>query len=278
MIMKFITSFLLITTTVFSMQQTLVSCETTKNTPSKMEMIAQAGYKYDKFVTPAGRVIDLVFIKHGSLMVDIDNYLVYIDPVKMYGNDFSVLPKSDLTLVTHEHHDHYDKDALSEISGDKTRLAMAEKVVETHGSGEVLRPNQVVDVKYGDGKSFTLTAVPAYNNTPEHLKFHPKENGNVGFVFEVDGMRIYVGGDTEDIAEMNDMKDIDVAFLPVNQPYTMTVEQAENAIEMLREARSAGRPGKLIIYPYHYGNTDLTPLVEKYKDSPVVEVRVREMQ
>ena len=110
-----------------------------------------------------------------------------------------------------------------------------------------------------------VESVPAYNTTPGREKFHPKGNGN-GYVLTLDGLRIYIAGDTEDIPEMADLKDIDVAFLPVNQPYTMTPDQSVHAAQIVR-------PKTLI--PYHFGETDLGDLPERL---PGVRVLLRQMQ
>lgn len=263
--------------TLFSINFAMAACTQKQKSDSKIDKIAAEGYKHDSFKTVNQSDVDLVFIKHGSLMVDINDYLVYIDPVTMFGNDFTKVPKADMILVTHEHHDHYDKSAIESLSSPETRLIMSREVTAKNGSGEAIVPGQSIEMT-GLPTDFTLMAVPAYNNSSDHLQFHPKEREDVGFIFDVDGLRIYVAGDTEDISDMTGFKDIDVAFLPVNQPFTMTSEQAIHAVDMLVSARSQKRPGKLVVYPYHYGNTDLTPLVEHFANSPAVEIRVREMQ
>lgn len=113
----------------------------------------------------------------------------------------------------------------------------------------------------------TIEAVPAYNITPGREQFHPRSRDN-GYVLSIDGLRIYIAGDTEDIPEMKNLKNIDIAFLPVNQPYTMTVAQAVNAAKMFSPK---------VLYPYHFGNTDVKPLGGLLKNSGI-EVRLREMQ
>lgn len=234
-------------------------------TDTKTGVFAQQNYVYDSFKTPRGRDVDLIFIKHGSIAIDIDGYLVYIDPVTIYGNDFSKLPKADMILVTHEHHDHLDKTAIDELTSDNTELIGSRRVTELLDKGKTLLPGEKIDVA---GEDFTITAVPAYNITPNHLQFHPKERQDDGFVLDIDGLRIYVAGDTENIPEMADLKDIDIAFLPVNQPYTMTPAQAIEAVETISPK---------IFYPYHYGETDLSPIVEKFKGSDI-DVRIRQLQ
>mgnify|MGYP000205328422 CR=1 FL=1 len=110
-------------------------------------------------------------------------------------------------------------------------------------------------------------AVPAYNTTPGRDKYHPRHRDN-GYILTFDGLRVYIAGDTEDIPEMKDLKDIDIAFLPVNQPYTMTVPQAAKAAKMFSPK---------ILYPYHYGDTKIGELKDALKGSGI-DVRIRELQ
>lgn len=272
--MKIFKSIIPVLIMTFTAQSMLAGCS--DNTPdTKIKQIASQGYKYDTFEGKEGTPIDIIFIKHGSLMIDVDNYLVYIDPVGMFGNDFTKLPKADAVLVTHDHHDHYDKNVIDTIRDDNTRLIMSGTVRSQYGAGDVAVPGEVIEL---DGNKIKLETVPAYNNSADHLQFHPADKQYLGFIFTIDGKRIYVAGDTEDIPEMAQFKDVDVAFLPVNQPYTMTPQQAIHAVEMLLQARNPEREGKLIVYPYHYGNTDLTALVERFSSSSDVEIRLRSME
>ncbi|MCH5221017.1 MAG: MBL fold metallo-hydrolase [Muribaculaceae bacterium] len=241
------------------------SDEAQSATSAIIDTISAAGYHYDSFTTPAGRTVNVAFIKHGSLIVDLDGYLVYVDPVTMFGNDFSKLPKADMILVSHEHHDHFDPKALELLGNDATSIFASKAVAEQCEKAMALLPGDSIVV---DAANFELTIVPAYNNTAEHLQFHPKERGDLGFLFNIDGFTLYIGGDTEDIEEMASFGKIDVAFIPVNQPFTMTVDQVIHAAEMLAPT---------YLYPYHYGETDLTPLVERFADSEI-DVRVRDLQ
>ena len=113
----------------------------------------------------------------------------------------------------------------------------------------------------------SIDAVPAYNYTEGHTQFHPKGRDN-GFVLTIDGLRIYIAGDTEDIPEMAELHDIDIdiAFLPVNQPYTMTVEQCVNAARVI---------GPRVLIPYHFSATDLSALPAQL---PGITVLLRQMQ
>ena len=120
----------------------------------------------------------------------------------------------------------------------------------------------------GDQRSLSdrmkVEAVPAYNNTEGHLQFHPKGRDN-GYVITLDGLRIYVAGDTEDIEEMAAIKDIDIAFLPCNQPFTMTTAQLVKAARIVKPK---------VLFPYHYGDTDLSGVTEDLK-ADGIDVRIR---
>ena len=174
--------------------------------------------------------------------------------------NYAAMPKADYIFVTHEHADHYDAAALKTLSADKTQLVTNKRCADMYGSGKVMANGdklQLADV--------SVEAVPAYNSTVGREQFHPKGRDN-GYILTIDGLRIYIAGDTEDIPEMADLKDITVAFLPVNQPYTMTVEQCVNA---------AKRVNPEILIPYHFSQTDLTGLPEQL---PGIDVRLRDMQ
>ena len=116
-----------------------------------------------------------------------------------------------------------------------------------------------------------MDAVPAYNITPGHQDFHPKERGDAGYILTFGGSRIYVAGDTEDNEDVLSIRDIDVAFLPVNQPYTMTVDQCVRVVEAIRPK---------VFYPYHFGGTDvktdIDALVERVKG--ITDIRVRPLE
>lgn len=216
----------------------------------------------DSFKTPSGKELKITFIKHASLMLTYDGHTIQVDPVSEYA-DYSQFPKADLILITHEHGDHLDQKAIQSIEKPGTLLITNEASAKIMGKGEVM--------KNGDRKNpvdyLDIEAVPAYNTTPGHEKYHPKHRDN-GYILTIGGLRIYIAGDTEDIPEMKELKDIDVAFLPVNQPYTMTVPQA---------ARAARLFSPKILYPYHYGDTKIEDLPAELKGSGI-DVRIRELQ
>ena len=174
--------------------------------------------------------------------------------------DYSTLPKADLILITHEHGDHLDMMAIQTISTDKTAL------VVNPGSAAILVNGTVL--KNGDVKTiagFNIEAVPAYN--PEK-PFHPKGNGN-GYVITFGDKRVFIAGDTENVPEIKALKNIDVAFLPMNLPFTMTPEQVADAAKAMKPK---------VLYPYHFGDTDPAKLVELLKNEKGIDVRIRDMK
>ena len=222
-------------------------------------------YEVDVFRTKSGKTVRFHALVHASIRIDFDGKEIMIDPVTRLGGrtiDYTTMPKADYILVTHEHGDHFDKEALTLLSGQQTRLVMNQRCAEMYGTGEAISP--MVNGQCSMFNDLKVEAVPAYNTTEGHLQFHPKGRDN-GYILTLDGLRIYIAGDTEDIPEMADIKDIDIAFLPCNQPYTMTPEQLVKAARMVKPK---------VLFPYHYGQTDVSGLPALLKDDGI-DVRIR---
>lgn len=223
----------------------------------------QAAQKEDTFETPGGKKVVIHHIKHASVYIEYDGKHIYIDPVGDLEpkTDFSLYPKATILMVTHEHFDHYDDIALNKLMGARTAM-YANKVVR----GKYTRGIAMVN---GDSIVFSqdikLWAVPAYNISEGREQFHPKGRDN-GYILELDGLRIYLAGDTEDIPEMADVKNIDIAFLPCNQPYTMTVDQLVNAAKIIKPR---------VLFPYHFSTTPIRQTIMKLKDTGI-DVRIRD--
>ena len=221
-------------------------------------------YAVETFVTDGGLPVRITLIKHGTLEIVYKGLSLQFDPVGGYGvpTDYATeFPKADVILVTHEHGDHFDREAIQALGGNGGNLVTNARVAEMLGWGMVMANGDSRELPGG----IRLDAVPAYNYTEGRTQFHPKGRDN-GFVLTLDGLRIYVAGDTEDIPEMADIQDIDIAFLPVNQPYTMTVEQCVHAAQVLRPK---------VLIPYHFSKTDLTELPALLPD---ITVLLRQMQ
>ncbi|MGD0098749.1 MAG: MBL fold metallo-hydrolase [Acidobacteriota bacterium] len=228
---------------------------------------AQNSFQTDVIKTSGGD-LNITFIGHGTLMFEYSGKVIDVDPVSMYA-DFSKLPKADLILVTHEHADHLDPKAIEAVKTPKTTIII------NPGFAKTLNPDSAKTLAYatvmrnGETKTvtgITIEAVPAYN--PEKPQFHPRGNGN-GYVLTFGGKRVFVAGDTENVPEIKALRNIDVAFLPMNLPFTMTPEQVADVAKSMRPK---------ILYPYHYGNTDPQLLVNLLRDEEGIEVRVRNMR
>lgn len=204
---------------------------------------------YDYYFTSDGKKIAIKPLIHASLRIVADGKEIEVDPVGKMGDrvtDYASFPKADLILVTHEHYDHLDPAAIKELSKPDTLVIANPNSAGILGYGEVMKNGDVKELAAG----ITVEAVPAYNTSADKLQFHPKGRDN-GYVLTLDGVRIYIAGDTEVIPEMKDLKDIDIAFLPCNLPYTMTPEQVIEAARIIKPR---------VLYPYHYGTTDLSTL------------------
>jgi L-ascorbate metabolism protein UlaG (beta-lactamase superfamily) len=209
--------------------------------------------------------LEITFIGHGTLMFNFGGKVIHVDPWSRLA-DYSKMPKADLILLTHEHRDHLDQQAIGILSTEKTVLVLTKACSSQIKDGIVMNNGDVKIVK-----GIEIEAVPAYNLVhmrSEGVPFHPKGSGN-GYVITFGNKRVYVAGDTENIPEMKKLKNIDIAFLPMNLPYTMTPE-------MLVDASKAFKPK--ILYPYHFGETDTSKVLELLKDVKQIDVRIRRMK
>ncbi|MFT4795609.1 MAG: L-ascorbate metabolism protein UlaG (beta-lactamase superfamily) [Paracoccaceae bacterium] len=198
----------------------------------------------DSFATANGTVT-VHPVAHASFVMQVPGMVIYNDPVgdpAMYAR----FPKPDLILITHEHGDHYNADTLAALVGPNTKIIANPAVQAKMPEALAAMSTQIANggaMMVGDMK---LDAVPAYNTTEERLKYHPKGRDN-GYVLTIDAMRIYIAGDTEDTPEMRALTDIDLAFVPMNLPYTMDVGAAASAVNAFKPRA---------VYPYHYRDSD----------------------
>jgi L-ascorbate metabolism protein UlaG (beta-lactamase superfamily) len=231
-------------------------------------VFASTGFVQDDFeediIETSEGDLKITFIGHGTLMFTFGGKVIHIDPVSREA-DYSKMPKADLIFVTHEHGDHLDPKAIDAIRTDETKIVLTE-ICAQKVKGIVMKNG---DVKEVDG--LKVEAVSAYNIVHKRSNgqpFHPKGNGN-GYVITFGDKRVYVAGDTENIPEMKKLKDINIAFLPMNLPYTMSPEMAADAAKAFKPK---------ILYPYHFGNTDTSELVKLLKDEKEIEVRIRDLK
>ncbi len=222
-----------------------------------------ADFEQDIIATGDGE-LSITFIGHGTLCFEWNNKVVHVDPWSRLA-DYSALPKADVILITHQHGDHLDAAAIEAVSNEKTTVFLTQACTDK-ASGQVMKNGDVKEIA-----GLTIKAVPAYNI--EHKRdngqpFHPKGEGN-GYVITFGDVTVYVAGDTENVPEMAELTGtIDIAFLPMNLPYTMTPDMAADAAKSLAPT---------ILYPYHFGDTDVQQLVNLLKDD-TIDVRIRKMQ
>jgi L-ascorbate metabolism protein UlaG (beta-lactamase superfamily) len=214
----------------------------------------------EEFKTSAG-VLKMTPIQHGSLTLEAGGQVIEVDPaISGFGAappDFGKVPKADLVLITDIHDDHLDPASLA-----KVRKAGTTVVIPGAAAGKV--PDGVI-MKNGETKKFgawTVEAIPMYNlkNGP----YHEKGRGN-GYIVTYGGLRVYIAGDTEGIPEMRALKNIDVAFIPMILPYTMSPADAADAVKAFHPK---------VVYPYHYGESDLKVFDAALKGTGI-DVRIR---
>ncbi len=232
---------------------------------------AESQWAGDRMATSQG---DLVVypIHHATLVLQWAGKAVYVDPVGG-AKRLAGLPKPDVVLVTHIHGDHFDAATLEELvsGGGHVRLVVPRAVAEKLPKGPLAESVTVAtEGKKIEIGGMAIEAVPAYNITPQRQKFHPKGRG-VGYLLRLGGKTVYIAGDTEGTPEMGKLTGVDVAFLPMNLPYTMSVEQAARAIREFKPK---------IVYPYHFRNSDgtmadLEKLQRLVGAESGIEIRVR---
>ncbi len=208
---------------------------------------------------------EITFIGHGTLMFRFEGKVIHVDPWTQLA-DYGKLPKADLVLVTHEHRDHLDLKAIEAIRKEGT-VILASGIAAKQIPGAVALKNG----DSGTWQGVPVEAVPAYNlvhTRSPGVPYHPKGRGN-GYIVTFASKRVYIAGDTENTPEMKALKNIYAAFLPMNLPFTMTPEMVADAAKALRPK---------ILYPYHYGDTDVRKLVALLKDEKGIEVRIRNMK
>lgn len=219
----------------------------------------------DELIATNDGDLELYKVGHASLIFKYQGKVIHVDPWSKLA-DYNTLPKADLIVITHHHMDHLDNQAISSIKKDNTSMiwsAICDTMVEFSGKKTVLANGQSTAFE-----GIKIEAVPAYNLVHKRENgefFHPKGDGN-GYIFTFGDKRIYVAGDTEDIPEMAQLGEIEVAFLPMNLPYTMTPEMTAHAASMVRPK---------ILYPYHYGDTNTQLLVDLLKAEKEIEIRIR---
>lgn len=198
---------------------------------------------------------------HASVLIQAAGKTIYVDPAKPVKSE--ALPKADLILITHEHYDHFDPEMLKALSTPDTDVIAPASVAAKYPAAHSMSNGQTRTW----GK-WTIAAVPAYNlvrGPATGQLFHPKGRDN-GYVLSFGGKRFYFSSDTENIPEMRALRNIDVAFVCMNLPYTMPAEEAAEAVRAFHPR---------VVIPYHYKGQDLNVFKHKLAGTGI-EVRLLE--
>lgn len=194
-------------------------------------------------------------ISHATAVITWDTLTIYLDPVGG-AKAFSEEKPADLILITDIHGDHMDAGTLEELQLGETKIIAPDAVnkeLPEKFSNNIIVLNNDETIEY---LGISVEAIPMYNLREEAKQFHPKGRGN-GYVLEKNGKRLYIAGDTEDIPEMRNLKNIDIALIPMNLPYTMTEDKAAEAVLDFQPK---------VVYPYHFRGKEGKLDVEKFKN------------
>ena len=213
-------------------------------------------------VQAKGGAITIQPITHAALQLKYGNQVITVDPTNM-GGDYNALPKADILLVTDIHGDHLDPNTIARASKAGTTVVIPGAALAQVKDGTVIANGEKKTIK-----GVEIEAVPMYNlqrGPSAGQLFHTKGRGN-GYIVTLGDKRIYLAGDTECTPEMKALKNIDVAFVPMNLPYTMPPNEAADCVKAFKPT---------IVYPYHYMGSDLKVFADALKGSGV-EVRIRD--
>ncbi|MGI9356197.1 MAG: MBL fold metallo-hydrolase [Rhizobiaceae bacterium] len=196
------------------------------------------------FKTNAGD-ITIHPVSHASFVMETPVGTIYSDPVGDVAS-YSAFPRPDLILVTHQHGDHYSAETLAGLVADNTQITANPAVFNMLSDDMRAKAKKIANGESAEVNGLKIDAIGAYNLTEERKKFHPQGRDN-GYVLGFDGFRVYISGDTEDVPEMRALKDIDLAFVCMNLPFTMDAAAAANAVAEFKPKA---------VYPYHYRGKD----------------------
>lgn len=210
-------------------------------------------------VATSGGEIGIHPVMHASLALGFGDQVFYVDPAE---NSFDGLPAPTAIFITHAHGDHYNADNLAKLAGDSVPVYVNADVFEKLPEGLKARATALKNGESTTVNGIAVDAIAAYNTTEDRKQYHPQGVGN-GYVFTFADKKVYVAGDTEDIPEMRALTGIEVAFVPMNLPYTMSVEQAADAVKAFKPA---------IVYPYHSRGSDLEQFKSLVGDASEVRI------
>lgn len=218
----------------------------------------------DHIQTDSGDVV-IQPINHATFVMSWGTNILYFDPINA-ASRYAHLPKATVLFITHQHSDHYSYSTITNVITDRTKIIVS-RIVWQQSSFAPLTNRAILLTNWASTtvNGIYVEAIPAYNLTTQN---HLKGDGN-GYVLTIGNKRFYISGDTEDIPEMRALQNIDVAFLAMNKPYTMSVDQASSAARAFKPK---------IVYPFHYYPSSPAPDLEAFKNALIrdgIEVRLR---
>jgi Predicted Zn-dependent hydrolases of the beta-lactamase fold len=229
--------------------------------PASLRLALAQDRSSDRYPTDGGEIV-VYPIAHASIVLEVPGMVIYVDPVGE-ADAYEGLPPPDLVLITHEHGDHFSPDTLDVTVSAQSQFITNPSVYEKLSEDYRARATAMKNGDTTEVGDVQIEAIPAYNMTEDRLQYHPKGRDN-GYVLTIDGRRVYIAGDTEDTPEMRALRNIDVAFIPMNLPYTMDIDQAASAVIEFKPAN---------VYPYHYRGSDVEAFAAKVREgAPEVNV------
>jgi len=232
----------------------LFACKSEEKQAKKEDMSASASAVTSKSDV-SEKELQISPISHATMVLTYGDDAIFVDPTGD-AEAFKSYAAPKLVLITDIHDDHFQIETLNSLDL-KSATIVAPKAVSDKFP-EDFEYGKLVVLNNGDTQNimgYSIEAIPMYNLREEALKFHPKGRGN-GYVITFGDERVYISGDTEDIPEMRQLENIDIAFVCMNLPYTMTVESAVSAVLEFKPTK---------VYPYHYRGTEGFADVEKFK-------------
>ena len=193
-------------------------------------------------------------ISHATAVINWGETTIYLDPVGG-AEAFAGMDQPDMVLITDIHGDHMSAETLAALNLQNIPVIAPQAVKDALPDSLATKITVMNNGEMRDQSGISIEAIPMYNLREEAKQFHPKGRGN-GYVLENNGQRLYIAGDTEDIPEMRNLENIDIALVPMNLPYTMPVDAAADAVVEFA-------PDK--VYPYHFRGQDGKADVEKFK-------------
>jgi L-ascorbate metabolism protein UlaG (beta-lactamase superfamily) len=206
----------------------------------------------DRLATSGGPV-EIVPIHHASLMLAFKGEHILVDPAPLDGAQgdavaapYKAIPRPDFILITHIHGDHFNVPILEAVAGSSTVIIAPQNVRDAMPPDLQVRTRVMQNGDHGMLGAIPVEAVPMYNTTPARQNFHPKGLGN-GYILTAADKRIYIAGDTEEAPELVHLGRIDLAFIPINLPYTEDIQAAAKWVKDFKPK---------MVFPYHYRNQD----------------------